>query len=963
MGIYRESIYKIRCAKPEIFEWYSKKGAVSIFIYSRAVLKNGKLGLYDDENKSVRSVAKGGEIWVPACFFEKYLECAVSEDAYTVTVGKGKKALCAKLGESELSVGAKSLQLIAPVFALDGYKYLPALATAKALGISARAFDGGKLIVFAREEMLDEIERDTDLEVSASYATLGKYDASKFTKEDFEAVKNKWRTVLVGNEEMNDVNDPDLCEKLDEISTGTASAWETLNKESDRVILWGTEAPSVSHDLTRQYANIWALAKGYATFGSKYYKNEKLKELILELLQWMYENMYGEAEAEDRGWRSMRLFNWWDWFVGGVEPLTDTLFVMEEYLTYEQKHDYLKAFKKVITMHRHGDNAAMSRLKVFTKAALLLEDREMLSTASVDYDLTLSVTREGQGIHVDYVDWTHNYPYNMMYGFNKLSRTGFVGALLGGTPMEFVSPKQYELFNMAKYTFEAACYKGQGFMGFNGRGTMGTEMECGVHIMLGVLPFIGLYGEEEDRHLKRLIKRCASTPQIVKRLKQACSVYNFARLMEILNDYTIPTENDYELCHAWFTADRITQHKDDHAFFVAMSSERHPSYESINSANKRGWYTGDGAVYYYNNTDRNAYDGVNFITNPNICRRIPGTTVDDREREAWSYTCLKGWRSPRAFSGVLDVDKKYGMAAFEYESYHYEGHEADGTNDGDGGGGLTFWENDLVAKKSYFLFDKELVCLGTGINSTMDANVLTTVEHRRLVKNSDTLGIEDVYVDGELMPKGEYERFFKNPTTAHLEGFAGYVFPSGGNLRASRYMHVADASYKDGYFKKDPDEELYRDGKPFFEINLYHGKNPKDASYEYVVLPNATKEETEEYGRNPQIEIVKNTNAVQAVRKPSLGLTLIAFYEPCECMGVKVDKPCLVTLYEKDGATELAVSEPTRKVDSITVTLNGRYTPKCVPLRVKTDTAENLTVLTVDVSDTTGEAVRTELLI
>ena len=80
-----------------------------------------------------------------------------------------------------------------------------------------------------------------------------------------------------------------------------------------------------------------------------------------------------------------------------------------------------------------------------------------------------------------------------MYGFNNLSRAGFVGTLLGGTPMEYISPKQYELFNVAKYMFEAACYKGQGFMGFNGRGTAGTEFGCGVSIMNGVLPFIGLF--------------------------------------------------------------------------------------------------------------------------------------------------------------------------------------------------------------------------------------------------------------------------------------------------------------------------------------------------------------------------------------------------------------------------------------------------------------------------------------
>ena len=961
MSVYRESIYKIKGAKPEIFECYSKKGATSIFIYSRNVLKNGKLGYYDDENKRVRSIAKQGEILVPASFFEKYLDLKVTDSGDTVTVSRGKKTLTAKLGEARLEVSGKAHELSYPIPELEGHKYLPALKVAEDLGLTGRSYDGGKLLVFGDVKLLDEIERDVDLEVSATYATIGKYDVSKFTKADFDAVKDKWREVLVGSEKMNDTTDPDFREKLDEISRATKTAWDTLHKEKDRFILWGDAPPTLSSDLTRQYVNVWALARGYATYGTEYYQNEELGNTVLDCLLWMYENMYGEKEIEERGWRSMLLFNWWDWFVGGVEPLTDTLFVMEKHLTQKQISDYLKAFRHVITLHRHGESAAMSRLKVCTKAALLLEDREMLDKACIDYDLTLSVTREDKGVHVDYVDWTHNIPYNMMYGFNNLSRTCFVGTLLGGTPLEFVSPKQYELFNVAKYMFEAACYKGQGFVAFNGRATAGREFSSGVAIMLGVLPIIGLFGEAEDAHLKRLVKRCASTPELVKMLKSQCSVYNFAKLMEILRDDTIPTENDYELCHAWFTGDRIAQHRDDRAILIAMTSERHPSYESINSANKRGWYTCDGSVYYYNNTDRHAYDGVNFIMNPDVCQRIPGTTVDVRPRQPWSYSCLKGWKSPRDFAGVIDVDKQYGFAAFEYESYHYEGHENDGTSDGNGGGGLTFWENDLVAKKSYFLFDRECVCLGAGINSTMNSEVVTTIEHRRLVKDSSTAGTEDIYIDGELLSKDNYEREFTDPAWAHLEGFSGYVLPNGGKIKARKYTYVPDLSLKDNYFRDDPEAEIYKEGKPFFELGFTHGENPKDATYEYVMLPNATKDETAAYSISPEVEIISNTAELQAVMKPALGLTFIAFYKAGSCSGISVSHPCLASLFRRDGTLELSLADPTRKLGSVTVTLDGEYIATELPIRVAAKVQSGHTVLTLDLHDTTGEAVRVKL--
>lgn len=958
MSILREQIYKTKCAKSEIFEWYSKRGAVSIFIYSRSVLKNGNISMYDEENPKVRSVKKCGDIWVPASFFERFLDAKVCCDGDDISITKKKKTLKAKLGDANCDASGKELVLSAPVFELDGHKYLPALKVAAALGITGRALDGGKLIVFADKAVLDEIERDTELEVSASYATLGRYDASRFTKEDFDIVKKKWRTVLVGNEEMNDISDPDFKAKLEEMSEMTKKIWDSLHKEKDRFILWGDNPPSVSADLSRQYRNIWVLTKGYATYGTAYYKNEELKETIRDCFRWMYENMYGEAEIEDRGWRSMKIFNWWDWFWGAIEPMTNALIVMEEHFTLDEIKTYLRAFKHVLTLHRVGYRRpfAMSRLTVCTKAALLLEDRAMLENECADYDLTLSVTRTEEGIHVDYVEWTHGFPYNMMYGFNNLSRAGFVGTLLGGTPMEYISPKQYELFNVAKYMFEAACYKGQGYMGFNGRGTAGTEYSCGVGIMTGVLPFIGLFGEEEDMHLKKLIKRCASTPRLVKMLKTSCSVYNFAKLMEILRDDTIPASNDYELGHAWYTADRFTQHRNDYAFFLAMPSERHPSYESINSANKRGWYTCDGALYYYNDTDRNAYDGVNFITNPELCQRVAGTTVDDRARQPWSYR--SGWKPRTSFAGTMDVLKKYGMGAFEYESYHYEGHEADGTEDKDYGGGFTYWENDLVARKSYYFFDKECVCLGAGINSTMNSNVLTTIEHRRLVKNTDPKGVEDIYLDGALMPKEDYEKIIDDPKWVHLEGFAGYVLPSGGRTRLSKYTYLPAMSDNDHYFQEDPEAEIYKDGKPFFEINLYHGENPKDAAYEYVILPNATLEATKAYADAPEIEIIKNTKKCQAVRKASLGLTFITFFEAGECCGIKANAPCIITVFEKDGVKEFSVADPTHKNSEIKLTLDKKYTPVSVPLLAGLGERNGKTTVTATVDRLSGEAVR-----
>jgi ATP-dependent helicase/DNAse subunit B len=74
---------------------------------------------------------------------------------------------------------------------------------------------------------------------------------------------------------------------------------------------------------------------------------------------------------------------------------------------------------------------------------------------------------------------------------------------------------------LAKYCFEPAIYKSQGFMMFAGRSTFAREMSLGCSILTWMLPMIGVYGENEDNYLKKMIKRNLSTPEAVEAVKSA----------------------------------------------------------------------------------------------------------------------------------------------------------------------------------------------------------------------------------------------------------------------------------------------------------------------------------------------------------------------------------------------------------------------------------------------------------
>ncbi len=855
-------MYKISYTETdyERFIELSKNGLVATFIYCENVIKDGKLSRYDKTDKKVRAIAKDGITMVPVSFFEKFL---------------GKKA-----PETDA-------------------EYLPLIKTCQQLGLSARSFYHNRMTAIGTEEQLDEIEKSEILQEAGAYALFGKYDSTVFTHEDYELAKNEWRLRLVGSAEINDTSDPVIAEKIALIDTDCERCLSAMHRESDRFIVWGTEPPVESAALTLQYNRLWSIVRAWGTYGSAYYKNEEIYTVIRETLDWLRDNMYGKAEIEGRGWRNMRAFNWWDWHVGASYPLTDILLVIEDRLTMEEKADYLECYKYATTIMRVGDNRAYasSRLKAYTKTALLLEDANWLATAHEDCDTLLGTVKEGEGNHEDdYVNWTHLQPHNISYGTGNLERTLFVSSVLASTPMDFSCPKKYNQFMLAKYCFEPALYKGQGFMMHAGRSTMRSEMDMGCGLLSWMLPMIGVYGEDEDAYLKRMIKRNLSTPDALARVKRNCSIYELKKLDNIMKDESISGENDYEYAHAWFTGDRAAQQRNNYAVGIAISSKREIAYESINGNNRTGWHTGDGAVYLYTDYDRYQYDGPNFIgRNINVAYRFPGTTEDSRERVIRSIA--SGWKSSRCFTGSMQIEDKYIAATMDFESYHFEGEDVKPDDSGHGGS-LPPHANDLVAKKSWFLFDDEIVCLGAGITSTMNSPVRTTVEHRRIV--TDELGI---FVDGEgKIPTESFEKRYTGAAWALMEGHSGYVFLKESEINARRYTCES------------------ANNQNFFELTVEHGANPTDATYEYVMIPYADTKKLDTYAKNPDVTVISNTKSLQAVRENTLGISCYVFHEAGTCDGISVDKPCMVTL----SADKLMICDPTQEGDVINVSFGTR---------------------------------------
>jgi chondroitin AC lyase len=115
-----------------------------------------------------------------------------------------------------------------------------------------------------------------------------------------------------------------------------------------------------------------------------------------------------------------------------------------------------------------------------------------------------------------------------------------------------------------------------------------------------------------------------------------------------------------------------------------------------------------------------------------------------------------------------------------------------------------------------------------------------------------------------------------------------------------------------------------------FNVGFDHGKSPKRESYAYIVVPGISEKTlTENIDRS--IQILSNTIEVQAARNEALGVTQIVFYTANSLKldnqtTIALDSPGIIMLKTKDNKVdEVFVSDPTRTLSHMTITLKGEY--------------------------------------
>lgn len=337
----------------------------------------------------------------------------------------------------------------------------------------------------------------------------------------------------------------------------------------------------------------------------------------------------------------------------------------------------------------------------------------------------------------------------------------------------------------------------------------------------------------------------------------------------------------------YFRGDYSLHVRPQYNFDVRLASTRTKKCEYGNKENLKTYFMSDGCT----NITQTGDEYFNIFPVWNWCH-IPGTTAPQLEKvpmdpKAW------GVLGTSTYAGGVS-DSIYGATAYAYMDTNPE------VNTG--------------AKKSWYFFDNEVVCLGAGIQSTSTYPVHTTVNQCFLK-------------GGILVDKGDKEETLANGSHTLqapqwvLHDKIGYFFPQ------KEEVFLTAQTQSGRWYDINTSKSKKEEKMDVFTLGINHGVGPKDGSYAYIVVPGKTSaQEMKAYQKKNAIEILSNNPKIQAVRNTKLNVWMVTFFEAGTFthkeLSVTVDKPCILMIKDiTSKSANLHIADPGQTQSPIQVEL------------------------------------------
>lgn len=704
-------------------------------------------------------------VMVPVRLFSDLFKASVTDDDESFSIKLGQYNVSGKLGDGAVIHNETDKTWTVTPYTENSMTYIAGEEAAKMLGLSA--YTDNKLLVMGTETATKAAFRPEHLgvneknEIMAHLAYASYPDIDSITKEDCAKVKQNWVQYLCGNEEINDTEDAEIMTRIKAITDAGQKAWDLLIKEEGSKELFEGRNSTASTSMTGTYNQVYQMALAYKCSGSPLYMNENLKQDILYAIEWMYNYRYGKNRASKNIWQFTGFNNWYDWDIGTPLYLTQTLLLMEDCLEEEQIAEYLAYFDErnprpklnggnfteiakcvIASALLQNDYKRVIETQVaFEKMYLYTDDNERMIEGQLDAERKKYTPQKGAGFFTDgsYIEHTL-HAMNGTYGATHFEALSRFEQIFAGTVFEMKTPFRSNVPDIYMNSFDSLIFGTTLHRSVLGRQQDTANNVSGRSLLIKMFECAYCFDDETRDEIYSIMKAAVlNNPKVD--FYSTMTINGISRLKAVLADDSIKPRENRAQSKIFYNMDKAAHHREDWSMGISMSSSRMFNYESINGQNTAGWYLSDGRTeYYLKGSNVNGTQSYWKNIDP---YRLPGTTVDTQERKKASIAQSNEYLSSKDFVGGVMLEGSYSTAAMELESYHNA--EDFGKDNGSYGGKAPAHKSDLTAKKSYFMFDDETVCLGADIKAqdNNDAEVLTIVDNLAAEKTKNISQAEE----------------------------------------------------------------------------------------------------------------------------------------------------------------------------------------------------------------------------
>lgn len=650
---------------------------------------------------------------------------------------------------------------------------------------------------------------------------------------DYEKLRNIWLDVNYGYDKY-DENNPDMKKKFEATENEAEKLLKEMKTESDRKYLWESskDLDTKSADMTRTYRNIEKISEAMKHKNTKL-KTDENKTKVKDALEWLHKNAYGKepdkkvadltSNFKNKTSRNTNL-NWWDYEIGTPRALTNTLILLQEDFTDEEKKKYTAPIKtfapdsdKILSSVGKSEPAKGGNLVDISKVKLLEsiieEDKDMMKK-SIDsfntvftYAQNSATGKERNGFYKDgsYIDH-QDVPYTGAYGVVLLEGISQMMPMIKETPFNDSNQNDTTLKSWIDDGFMPLIYKGEMMDLSRGRAISReneTSHSASATVMKSLLRLSDTMDKSTKAKYKKIVKTSVESDSSYKQTDYLSSYSDISKMKSLMEDSTISTNGLTQQLKIYNDMDRVTYHNKglDFAFGLSMTSKNVARYESINGENLKGWHTGAGMSYLYNSDVKHYRD--NFWATADMKRLAGTTTLDNEEPKS---TDVK--KSSKTFVGGTKFDDQHASIGMDFENQ----------------------DKTLTAKKSYFILNDKIVFLGTGIKSTDSSkNPVTTIENRKA--NDYKLYKDDTQTTNS--DNQETNSLFLESTNS-TQNNIGYHFLNESKITVKKESHTGKWS------DINKSQKDIQKTDEYYEVTQKHSNT--DSKYAYVLYPGLSKD-------------------------------------------------------------------------------------------------------------------------